>query len=104
MRNAELSSHPIRDIWLLRNSKWNLSEKAVAWEEISAEDDKVTYEVEVCVFCFLTFRDGLPETHCIRGPVTARMRGDQEYGGAESTRDYIKANPKDIPFDSACSS
>ena len=52
IRLAGLSSHPIRDVWLLQSNKWNLFQKAVAWEEISAEEDMLPNKVEACLFVF----------------------------------------------------
>ena len=35
---VELSSHPIRDLWLLRKGKWEIHQKAVAWEELDEDE------------------------------------------------------------------
>ena len=33
---VELTTHPLRDVWLLRGDKWDRTEEAVAWEDLNA--------------------------------------------------------------------
>ena len=89
MRHAELSSHPIRDIWLLQSGKWNLFQRAVAWEEISAEDDKLPNKVEACLF---VFRRSVMD---YRRHSVSEIELQRECEGIRNT-DYIRANPKDM--------
>ena len=35
---VELTSHPIRDLWLLQKGKWTLHQRAVAWEELDEDE------------------------------------------------------------------
>ena len=47
-----LSSHPIRDVWLLEKGKWFLHQSTVAWEEREMLDEILDkeYEAAVCVY------------------------------------------------------
>ena len=96
IRHAELSSHPIRDVWLLQNGKWSLLQRAVAWEEISIEDDKLPNKVEACLFVFRRSVMDRRRHTMSEAELQRECEGIRNTGGVESTSDYIRANPKDI--------
>ena len=47
---VELTTHPLRDVWLLRGDKWDRTEEAVAWEDLGASTYPIPSGVDAC-FC-----------------------------------------------------
>ena len=46
---VELTTHPLRDVWLLRRGKWDRTEEAVAWEDLVASTYSVPSGVDACL-------------------------------------------------------
>ena len=44
-----LTSHPIRDVWLLDKHKWVWYQKNVAWEEAETLDEILDKEYDACI-------------------------------------------------------
>jgi len=47
---VDLSTHPLRDIWIQSKGKWTKLEEAVAWEELQNMSYTVSCETLVCVY------------------------------------------------------
>ena len=46
---VELTTHPLRDVWLLRGGKWDRTEEAVAWEDLVASTYPIPSGVDACL-------------------------------------------------------
>ena len=46
---VELTTHPLRDVWLLRRDKWDRTEEAVAWEDLSTNAYPLPHSVDACL-------------------------------------------------------
>ena len=46
---VELTTHPLRDVWLLRRGKWDRTEEAVAWEDLVASTYPIRSGVDACL-------------------------------------------------------
>ena len=46
---VELTTHPLRDIWLLRGGKWDRTEEDVAWEDLVASTYPIPSGVDACL-------------------------------------------------------
>ena len=99
-----LHPHPTRQAFItpntgylvLQSGKWNLFQRAVAWEEISAEDDKLPHKVEACLFVFGSSVMEYRRHSTSEIELQRECEGIRNTGGADSTKDYIRANPKNM--------
>ena len=46
---VELTTHALRDVWLLRGGKWDRTEEAVAWEDLVVSTYPIPSGVDACL-------------------------------------------------------